>query len=405
MKKLVNYSLAFAIGSMSIFSCRQRDVVAPTVVQQSNTPNGTRSYNLSISVLPDATKGNKIEGLKGAIVTISQGTGNVQSVKTDEIGIANFSGLNEGEVTWYVAADSTLPTKYAKRTGTVDVSVSSLQSPNQSNQVGAVAATVILPQLTATLAGKIVGNFDFISGNALSGDVDMIVRVDYGTSFEPNFYSTKTGADGSFTISNLPATSGTVTGYVTKKNGSDAINYEFKRNITFQAQRITDIGAVEATTLNSIGSATITGIAFGDFTFVDRSRLDGRSNTDTVPSATADSYANANTLPLSSLPGWSAANYLKAGVIVEATFTTGVGSGQPSVYSTVTDASGRFTLPNVPVGNYNLSAKTQSAPAVAPRAGADFGLIRTYTLMGSKPSTNTTANFINDIGTLPLIKQ
>lgn len=401
MKNLVNYSLAIAIGSMSIFSCRQRDVVAPTVVQQSNTPNGTKSFNFSVTVLPGATKGNKVEGLKGAIVTISQGTGNTQSARTDDSGIANFSGLNEGEVRWYVVADSTLATKYARRTGTTSVSVGSL-TDNQSNQVGAVAEEVILPPLSARLSGQILGNFDFASGNPLTGDAGTIVRVDYGTSFEPNFYTTTTAADGTFTIANLPAAAATVSAEVTKKNGLDAVTYTFTRNITFLAQKVTDIGAVEATTIFRISTATITGIAYGDFTFVDRTMLSNQSGNDTISSVNAAAYPLVNFLPLVSLPGWSAANYLKAGVIVEATFTSAaVGPGQPTLYTTVTDASGRFTLPNVPVGNYTLALKTQSAPAVAPVTGADVAVIRTYTFTASSSGT-TVANFVNDKGGIRL---
>jgi hypothetical protein len=407
MKKLFVYSAALFVGAASIFSCRQRDVVAPTVVQQSNTPNGTRSYNFAVLVVPASLQG-KAEGLSGVSVTISQGQ-NIQVQSTNADGIANFTGLNEGNIAWTVASPSTSGTNFGSVSGlqTFNITTGMFNEPNQSNQVGGVSVIVPLAAKTATLSGRLVSNADFNSSTQLAAAAGVLVRLTYNITnsyrLEPNFYVATTDANGSFTFSNVPALDNLsidadLTAELITPNGSQTVKFTLG-SINLSSNELGNgksfnLGTRELTA-EGINTSTVTGVLYGDFNFLTTSNGGTLSfgpavtNTDYINQATTAGEA------LSTLPGFSSSGFVRAGIVVKLTYT-GLPSGQLTEYVTTTDATGRYSFANVPATGGGVTAEV-SASIQLPKVNSSNGL--TEQISFSETATvSVDADRIQDFG-------
>jgi hypothetical protein len=413
MKKLVNYSIALLMGSIAIFSCRQRDVVAPTVVQQSNTPNGTHNYTIAFLVVPASTLGAKTEGVTGANVTISQGQ-NVQTATTGSDGIARFAGLNEGKVDYSISVSSTGGVNYASVSGRQDVvlTTNTFVKDNQSNQTGGLAVIIPLAPKAASLTGKILADFDFSSLTPVSGLAGVEVRLTYyfseGYVIEPNYYIATTDASGNYTFANVPALnfidqspyniSADITIEKSIASGSNSVKFTGSRSLgttDLAAGKSTDLGITQ---LNVVGinTSTITGVLYGDFL----SMTSGNGGTLTFgPAVSNTDYVNQATIAgqaLSTLPGFASSGFVRSGIVVKLKYS-GLGN-QITDYITTTDASGRYTFSNVPATGGGVSATIRVALQI-PKLNPSTGISTQQTFdFASTPGVSVQPDAVQDFG-------
>lgn len=345
MKKVTKSVLVAAVAAIAMFSCTRRELVTPAVTQDSDSFDyGRLTYSLSIQVQPGATAGNKMEALVGAIVSVNAG-GSTQSKTVDASGVVVFEGLPEGSVNWVVNPGSS---SYATVTG-----VTTLDNVDRNNVDRNATASVLVkvPTMNATLSGRIIGDFDFNTETPEAGTAGVNVRLSYTYSsgitntysaiyLQPSFYLVQTSADGSFSIANVPAldntggqVSASLEAYLNSVNAGQDVVFSATRNVTndLQAGRNRNFGTLKANP-SFLNNATITGSIVGDFDF---------------NPATADASI--------------------AGVFVTLQYTGAVANVVPtSLFTTRTDANGRFVFPNVPAfisgitGNFSITAKYET---------------------------------------------
>lgn len=197
--------LSVAVLGGLLASCGSDETVTP-IVQENNISDGTDKYTLSVHVYSSAEEA-KAAGLDGAKVTISQ-EGDERTITVGADGIATFSGLRQGTVSWYATADGHITSN-----GSTNLS----DSPQELTEYDSEQIYFERAQVTLARAnGSIAGRFWFFDddGDFTTGATK--VTVTYPTSMEPNVFSTTTAADGTFSISGLPENvEGTCEGRIT----------------------------------------------------------------------------------------------------------------------------------------------------------------------------------------------
>lgn len=263
-------------GLVFTTSCDKENVNPPAVVQENNVANGRIKMVYSVQVLPSSkVEGGKTAGITDAEVTISA-NGKTMKTKVGEDGIAIFNDIMPGTINGYVKAANYSTLSFTSELNpTVTV--------GDSDQVQFAASKVYLYPRTASLFGRIYGNFALSTGSNLEirpnnpiyqMPADGYVRVVYNTdnykmgsglgkltsvSLEPNIIRYNTESEGKFEISGLyPTEDGTISARLILEDYSKQMpTSEGNRTVVFRfsnAQSTT----YSALRLNA-GSATVLG--------------------------------------------------------------------------------------------------------------------------------------------------
>ena len=203
-------------------SCKKDETATPVLVP---TPVATNvpvqlyptpivKIGLNIHVRSSSVNGTaRVAGLSGATVVAKQ-NGKSYTATTDESGIASFTDLTEGVVSYYVSQQG-----FAKINSSTKLSYSG--TPNVSGtggnttgngsvtvnntQTSSSSVDVILPKLGSSVAGVVMGDLDGDGpANATVIPSGTIVLTFDNAAVEPNVYKATIASGGIYSFSNLP---------------------------------------------------------------------------------------------------------------------------------------------------------------------------------------------------------
>lgn len=214
---LLAASLIFILAS-----CKKEESATPvlvptpvaTTVPVQLYPTPIVKIGLNIHVRSSSVNGTaRTAGLSGATVVAKQ-NGKSYTATTDESGIASFTDLTEGVVSYYVSQQG-----FAKINSNTRLSYSGTPTVNGSGgnatannavtvnntQTSSSSIDVILPKLGASVAGVVMGDLDGSGpANATVIPSGSIVLTLDNNSIEPNVYKAVISSGGIYTFSNLP---------------------------------------------------------------------------------------------------------------------------------------------------------------------------------------------------------
>ena len=300
MKNAKLYLVSALISAALLNGCRDKEVVAPSVTNANAYPNGyiQNRFIYSVHVVSSSEAGARTSGLKEAQVTVSQ-NGKTSTTGVGENGMAIFEDLYQGAVTVYVSSAG------HASWNSLDTLNVPIQKENNSNQVITTSRVriITLPRLTGAVQGRLLIDNDKDPRTSPIAAGSLKVRLTYDPRIQPNVYFRETNAEGVFSFTNLPEADAVISTDSSFKLGSgDSLQYF---NIKYSASQTTvrplprsggssvNLGTTVLVTGDPKLKFTgiITGKLFGDFAFVDKSRL--KDGTNDVTSANAISnYGN-----------------------------------------------------------------------------------------------------------------
>ncbi|MBY0427277.1 MAG: carboxypeptidase-like regulatory domain-containing protein, partial [Cytophagales bacterium] len=346
MNKLSKLVLGVAVSAMLLSGCKNQEVVAPTVTNPNQFPNGVVQKRVTVSLQVIAsTEIGRTEGLTGASVTIAQ-NGSTSTKSTDKDGIVVFTDLYPGDYKYYVSASG-----FASVNGSGSASDQSNaltgttgNNTNQTVQSSNAVPTITLPKIGAKVVGRFLIDSDGDATTAGVPAANYRVRLTFDNSFQPNTYYTTTGSDGSYTFpSVLDGKSATISvdtvltvGVEVKKvSYSSNITPKFGNGVSDGTQLLTlDGSATTGIVIKSTG--TVKGKLWGNFT---KNSAGTAFKSDTVNFSTSITGATSAVLTLEGKSG-NAAKFQYFQTKRNAT----------------TLSAGEFTFTNLPSGTYDLTA-------------------------------------------------
>jgi len=296
MKKVQVYLMSALVAAALLQGCGTREVVAPTVTNANEHPNGLIQNRIiyTVHVISSSVIGNAREaGLANAQVTVSQ-NGRASTKTVNESGIAIFDDLYEGSITVFVKADghASINQEFSEVVGIVDVN----QNGNNSNQnvILSYSNIITLPRLNGALQGRFVLDTDADDRTSPVAAAGLKVRLKYASTIEPNEFFATTDSDGIFKFFSVPGVSSDMANPTLSVESSftlgagEELQY-FKLSVPelgpvtpkpFSVGSVFDLGTSELDLSASkiFFTGIISGSLFGDFTFVDKSRLRAASN-------------------------------------------------------------------------------------------------------------------------------
>jgi hypothetical protein len=385
MNKLSKMILGVAVSAMVLSGCKNQDVVAPTVTNPNQYPNGViqKSITVSIQVVPSASSGSRVEGLSSAVVTISQ-NGSTSSKTTGADGLAIFTNLNEGSYSYYITA-----TNYASVNGNGTAADASTAltgtTGNNTNQTipSNNSLQVYLPKIGASIVGKFIANFSGVPTAAATAASGYRVRLKYDSNIQPNIFFATTQSDGTFQFSNLPSLDGTTFGNPTISVDTTVTLGSLSQvfAVNYSNTVVSKYGAD-----NSIGTVTlpISGTIAIKKTGLVKGNLWGNLN---LANATAQIAFNT-----SGFTGQLSNSTILA--FISANSGNATNAALPQKISFTTDGSGNFSISGLASGNYTL---TISAVLGNPNTSGPFNYQGTTPVNYSR-NFNITDDSITDLG-------
>ncbi|MFN0048651.1 MAG: hypothetical protein ACKVOU_05980 [Cytophagales bacterium] len=291
MKKVKVYLFSAIVGAALLQGCSNasKEVVAPTVTNVNEHPNGLIQKRIlyTVHVLSSAVAGNsRQEGLLDADVTVSQ-NGRITTKKVGQNGMAIFDDIYEGSISVYVTAAGHASVNLVNS----NLYINEDADDNNSNQTltEGVTQLVTLPTLNNGLKGRFLLDTDKDSRTSPVAAANVKVRLTYSSTIEPNVYYATTDANGSYEFVSVPGASATLSVESSFSIGTGEELQNFLITVpgeTSVTPRPVTTGSVLDLGTRELGtdadrifySGVITGVLFGDFTFIDKSRLKAATN-------------------------------------------------------------------------------------------------------------------------------
>ncbi|MFQ3549267.1 MAG: carboxypeptidase-like regulatory domain-containing protein [Armatimonadota bacterium] len=369
------YTIASVVpGTYSLTASKSNytsQTLTNVVVSEMNVTNANFTLTSTVGNITGVVKDENNQGIQGATVSTSTGS---YTTTTGAGGVYTLTNVSAG--TYSITASK---------------AGYNSQTKNNISVVGGQSTSVDF--VITNLYGKITG---FVRDGLNNGIVGAIVQTDTGG------YSATTTSGGAFTISNVsPGTysltasksgfspqtvSGVnvVAGQTTNQNITLMSIYGYIAGVVLNDANMPVSGATVSTNTGEYSTTTdvngeyiLANIQPGTYS-VTASRTGHISDTKTDIVVVSDEVSTAD-FTLVRLLGSISGNVSSAlgGNIIGATITA-----NPGGYSTTTNSSGNYTLDNIPVGNYNVTASVSDH--------------QTNTLSGIvvNESQTTTANFI-----------
>jgi len=363
MNKLSKLVLGVAVSAMVLSGCRNQEVVAPSVTNPNQFPNGVITKKVTVSIqVTGSSENGRTEGLTGAQVIIAQ-NGNSSSKTVDKDGIAIFTDLNPGDFRYFVSNSG-----YASYNGNgaaADASGALIGATgNNSNQtvLSNNQLKVVLPRIGAKLAGKYFTNDDLDATTPTKPIANVRVRLVYPDAYQPNLYYTTTNAQGEFAFANVLETKNVANGVpmvasITVDTAYTLLNERIvlknetvvTDNIRFGAtglQANVGVDPAAATTNIVVTGGTVRIKPFGNFDFLTRT---------TSGSSLPITYENEADFTVSSSSKLNSTS-TKGDAVVKLVYNAAnLPAGLATEYTGVQDANGIYTFSNVPVSKNGVA--------------------------------------------------
>lgn len=346
MNKLSKLVLGVAVSAMVLSGCRNQEVVAPTVTNPNQFPNGVIAKKITFSVHVVASSQNgRTEGLSGASVTVSQ-NGNLQTKTVGVDGAAIFTDMYEGGVTYYVtasgfAAVNATRTLSASNTTAIAGQANTGTSGNNSNQtiITGDQVVVTLPKLDGSLTGIFTIDNDGLPTTAKANASGYQVRIKYPSTYQPNLFTATTDGSGVFTLNGiLDGVQGDVSVDAVLSIDGTPKKVAYTNTFTAKSGTLVSLGSNELTVTNGTSVKT-TGAVKGQFY--------GNFN---LANGTANIAFNTSGFT-GQQSGTSVIFYL------ETVSLTVANPNAATIRNVTTDAQGIYSITGLAAGTYKLVAK------------------------------------------------
>ncbi len=290
MKKVKVYLMSALVGAALLQGCGSREVVAPTVTNANQHPNGLIQNRViySVHVISSSVDGNaRQEGLNGAQVTVSQ-NGRASTKTVNENGIAIFDDLYDGDVTLFVKSEGHASVNIISSVnGQINVGGSNATGGNNSNQnvVYSASTLVTLPRLNGSAKGRFTIDSDKDPKTSPVPAANVKVRLTYSNTIEPNVFYTTTDADGIYTFTSVPGANATlsVESSFTLGTGGELqyFNIAVPNSLSSVAPKpatsgsVLDLGSylLDSGSDRVLFTGAAKGLLFGDYNFLDKVAL------------------------------------------------------------------------------------------------------------------------------------